>query len=408
MLKEKCHVNTNIDSDTFVGVQVQGNDITINFPLGYSMAHDADDDALREDVLLLLDVLMQYTDKKESSGNFVVDNVVQCNSPLAAYIFVIKDFVLRGYYKECVIEYSSNRRGKINWNRTIKKQKPLVQDADIIYLDFITKKTMVNENDLITMIHQYCVYTSFVRVGWLFTNYKPGKPVLQFNKTWFATALRSKLASTFNDANKSLFLNLLKIVEAEPDDGVKGELVKFGTHNFEYVWEHMIDAVYGIADKETYYPHTRWQLMGAEKAYQSSALEPDTIMLYKNNIYVLDAKYYKFGYTKHAGDLPSSSSINKQITYAEYIDRQKHLRRNSDSIYNAFIMPFSKLFWQIENNKLYIGDAVSDWKSGDKSYEQIKGILLDTKHLMQCATSHSSCEIAAMANIISETINLHQ
>ena len=32
-----------------------------------------------------------------------------------------------------------------------------------------------------------------------------------------------------------------------------------------------------------------------------------------------DAKYYKYGWTQLPKDLPSSSSINKQISYGEYI-----------------------------------------------------------------------------------------
>ena len=54
-------------------------------------------------------------------------------------------------------------------------------------------------------------------------------------------------------------------------------------------------------------------------AVTNAELEPDTTMLHDNKIYVIDAKFYKFGVSGNPGDSPESSSINKQITYGEYI-----------------------------------------------------------------------------------------
>ena len=72
-------------------------------------------------------------------------------------------------------------------------------------------------------------------------------------------------------------------------------------------------------------------------------------MLHNNNIYILDAKYYKYGATKNPFDLPESASINKQITYGEYIDAQADLKNPDSVIYNAFLMPFDKNYWAEEN-----------------------------------------------------------
>ena len=45
----------------------------------------------------------------------------------------------------------------------------------------------------------------------------------------------------------------------------------------------------GISDKQRYFPKTKWKLAHSGKECDNSKLEPDTIMLYNNNIYVLDA-----------------------------------------------------------------------------------------------------------------------
>lgn len=404
MLKDKCHINTNIGEDTFVGIKCHGDGFSVHFPLGFSLTQEENDKAVRKDILLLIEVLAAHCKRQDAEGNFLADEQTNTDSPLYAYIYIIRDFVARGYYKEGIVEYASSKRGKINWNRTIKQKKPVIQDTDVFYLDFITKKNVINENDLITLIHQYCVYTSFIKIGWLFTDYKPPKPAIPFHRQWFSSALMAKLNNTFNDNNKALFQNMLKIVREEPDKGLECTDYSYGTYSFEHTWEHMIDTVFGIVDKDRYFPRTQWNLVRNNQLYDSTKLEPDTIMLYKDNIYVLDAKYYRYGWTKHAGDLPKSESINKQITYAEYIDQQEELKSNNTELYNAFIMPFDKLQWADEKaeHMHYIGEAVGLWKNSNKKYERIQGILLDVKYLMQIAEKRSESDIMALAEFIEE------
>ena len=48
-------------------------------------------------------------------------------------------------------------------------------------------------------------------------------------------------------------------------------------------------------------------------------MEQAAVFLIKNNkVYILDAKYYRYGTTFFAGDMPETTSIQKQITYGEY------------------------------------------------------------------------------------------
>ena len=162
MLKDRCHINTNRKTDTFVGLEFDGKDYTVSFPLGYAIASEDDDKLLREDLLLLFHTLALYSSQTESKSGFKREKDAATETPMYAYIYIIMDFVTRGYYKEGIVEYASSKRGKIHWNRTIKQKKPVIQEADIYYLDFITKKNVINENDLITLIHQYCVYLSFI------------------------------------------------------------------------------------------------------------------------------------------------------------------------------------------------------------------------------------------------------
>ncbi len=255
-------------------------------------------------------------------------------------------FQRRWKMKHIEVIYNVSKRGKIDWNRTIKTQKPSIQDGQAFYLDFVTKRNSINENELITLIHEYCVFDSFEKIGWLFTDKLPSKPRLKFNYKLFKSVIREKLERTFNDKNKKLFRNMLAIIDYEGENNEQREY-KYGTNRFEYVWESMIDRVFGIEKKEQYFPKTTWTL--SERKYDNASLEPDTIMIVNNDVYVLDAKYYKYGVTRRPWDLPESTSINKQITYGEYIAEEtkfKKIHGENFKTYNAFLMPYNMEDWK--------------------------------------------------------------
>ena len=67
-LRDKCSINTNIDTDTFVGVKAIEGDISICFPLGFRLSDD--DKELRKDILLLLNVLSKNTERRDSEINY--------------------------------------------------------------------------------------------------------------------------------------------------------------------------------------------------------------------------------------------------------------------------------------------------------------------------------------------------
>lgn len=97
--------------------------------------------------------------------------------------------------------------------------------------------------------------------------------------------------------------------------------------------------------------------------------------------------------TRRVTDLPESSSINKQITYGEFIAEQEKFRKKFGEnyrVYNAFVMPYNSETGEMLKN---IGISYSDWKTNKKSYENIQGILLDIKHLMYASWGQNVEEI---------------
>ena len=405
-LLDRCRVNTNVETDTFVGIKSESGRISVSFPLGFHCSEDEDN--LRRDILLLLNVLSKHTDRKDSEIN-TNEEYSFVDLPLHAYLHVINDFYSRGYYKEREVQRIVAKNGKVDWHRTVKSQRAYIQDDEAFYLDYVVRKQNVNENEIITLIHESCVYESFQKIGWLFTGFMPPKPMLELSKRkrYYASVVRSKLAKTFNDRNKQLFKSMLAIIESLGDDGAANEF-RYGTKRFEYVWESMVDKAFGIKGKQDYFPKAHWIIN--HKTYDNSSLEPDTIMITGDAIYVLDAKYYKFGETGRPSHLPASASINKQITYGEYIaESGKFDDRNgkSPTVFNAFIMPydsFGKAF-HTENDLYYAGSAFADWKVSDgvKPYEEVVGVLLDVKSLMK-TRSFSEDKVLRLASLIEERV----
>ena len=396
-IRDKCTVNTNRDADTFVGIVCEEGDLSIHFPLGFHVSDD--DKVLRKDIMLLLNTIGNTVGHMESTYKTISQNSVSVGFPIQAYLSVIYDYMERGFYIERDLEYTISKKGKIDWTRTIKNVKPAIQDEMVYYLNFVTRRNRLNEDNLITLIHEFCVYDSFLKIGWLFTGALPPQPRIKRNDKLFLSVLRDKISHTYNDKNKTLFKNMMSIINNLTDDNAP-LTYKYGTYRFEYVWEAMIDRVFGIASKDAYFPKTTWNV--GDRSYNNASLEPDSIMIRDNNIYVLDAKYYKYGATKWLGDLPESTSINKQITYGEYVEKNKG---DKSQVYNAFIMPFDSKDEKWRTHPiLAIGEATGDWRPNNKLYERIQGIMLDVKYLMQISVREDMSEINKLADCIESAV----
>lgn len=165
----------------------------------------------------------------------------------------------------------------------------------------------------------------------------------------------------------------------------------------------MIDYIFGEENKEEYFPHASWHII-ANNDYktESSALEPDTIMCINQCLFILDAKYYKYGLTDNPQHLPGSSSIQKQITYGEYIEEKFTYDQNR--IYNAFVMPFEK---KTSDNYKFVSVGKAGWKkySGKTAnYYYVPGILLDTRYVMESYAKHSVKDIMELSKLIRSSL----
>lgn len=442
LIKPKNH--TNKDNDDFVGMKFLTEDekpvIEASFPMGYDFLsnvenkNDLENDnvqkQLKEELYFLLKTIRRHSNTQFDS--LFGQNFNEDGFPFDAYITILEMYMQFGYYIENEITYQKSSRGKINWKRTISQVKPMLQNNSPVYLDFVVRKDQKHIDNIITLIHQWCVYEAFSKFGFLFTHAKSRKPILEINednKTYYLTILQQALTETFNDKNKLLFSSMIAMLKLNKSKSKQPFF--FGTTKFQHVWENVIEKCFGNIPtkekKQDYYPPAEWILIDKLKNKKPNHLIPDTIMRKEENsdIYLLDAKYYNF---ESYNNLPAASDINKQITYGNYAKDNGKINSTNNDVYNAFLIPynFKKDFQQLEtknnlerddNNNLtndmkdpffYIGySSLVDERNNKEEkqkHEKVLGILVDTKWLLEKAIKNSKQKnIQSLSEFIEKT-----
>ncbi len=371
----------------FVGIKYGKNNLTIFLPYGYEIENineevEKIDSELKNKLSKLLNSISIVKSIERENAIFGSSTGDEIETPFNSFIWIINDYLNNGFYTEIEKIYKQNSNGKINWKKTLNSQH-YFEDDNIIFIKPYYENIM-ETNTVITELNKYCLEIAIKYVGFLFGNIEYEKSKL-YKKTveehvdYYLKLLNKVLSKTFND-RKKLLINHMKRILKFTYEGLNKSLMDFGTYKYYYVWEYMIDAVFGSKDidKKDYFPDASWTIDGV-KEKDKSQLRPDTILKRNDELFILDAKYYKFGVTESRSDLPNVSSIQKQITYGDHV--LKNLNFAEENIYNAFILPYKS-----KNDEYikYRGYAESNWNvpKGDRPYEKISLILLDFEYLI--------------------------
>ena len=389
---------------SFVGIKIEGKEPRIYFPMGYRSTKPAED-ICKQDFYRLIAVLSDKSLQKYFSEDDLEKS--QLDFPFYAYHSVLQYYLDFGYFVESETIYKKGFSGKISWPRTVKRMKSqVVKDEEghyqVVYLNLITRKTSYREDNLITLVHKFCVKESARLIGLLYgvSENEVEDPELLFDYELFTEVIQDKIATIFNDKHLELFQAMLKMVrylgdrENRGEDGEETDFL-FGVNRFSSVWEGMVDKVFGKLpqglSKGDFNPHLKWngENIDVESEEEKvlndpkrSTLRPDTIMVNGDNLFVLDSKYYKFGMTGEQSHLPGAGSVCKQMAYAEYVEKERGV--DPKHIYNAFIMPYCAD--ASEPQMKSDGYIYGDWKNvsdSDLPYHKIACILLDVKSVMQ-------------------------
>ena len=229
--------------------------------------------------------------------------------------WLIRDFIDKGYYFETEKISEISNVGKINWKKTIKNNIVFIDGGNVIYKDLVRYKNNIDEGKILSQIYKCCLRFSVERLGFIYNVEDTERSVFSMNASdvnFMLYYLHKELRATFNTYKKLLIEHLLTVLKGQQG---RKKSISFSMYDkeFEYVFEFLVNNVFGTDEVGKYYDQSSYVIAG--ETYPSSKLRPDTIMERGTIRYVIDAKYYNYGYTNDVKDLPDSSSITKQIVY---------------------------------------------------------------------------------------------
>lgn len=406
--------------DNFVGLKYKKDTINIYLPLGYEINRTSENNEissieLKTRILLLLksiSLVRSYDKSKNAFGQNVGENK---EIPFNSFLWLINDYFNNGLYQEIDKKYTKKNQGKINWKKTLNSEHYFSNNNVIIINPYY--ETNYQKDNMITELNNYCVKKSLDYIGFLFgkvnlPDTKINKEKIQANKKYYLNLLNKELLHSFNDRKKSLLIHMKRIIDMSYDEDMETQGT-YGTYRYEYVWEKLVNETLGTKsiNISDYFPEAYWKIINKKREKDKSKLRPDTILKDKvnNKMYILDAKYYKYGITGRIQDLPHTDSIQKQITYGDHIANNKEIYKiEANNIYNAFVLPYNKNdnLFELTNNIEYYGFAESDWRKQIETlnYEKVALILMDTKYLIDCYFKKDKVEIEKLVSSI-ERIN---
>lgn len=395
------------NSDEMMGIDIDGKEVILSLPKTFRVVDDYEEN--NENYILFLKTLS--LGNVNNSSYKTSDSNDGTNLPIVAYLWIIEDYLRNGYYFERERRFEVNS-GKINWRRTIRKT-PIYFNGDFIYDHLVTTRLKLTDG-LITEIYKVCLLKSLQIVGWAFSNINTYVEIrTRLTRAEMIKIVQNELNSTFDDIKRKRFSNMLKILNDGDDAEVISKKCKFKVNNYYYIYEQMVDIFFrGSKDTSQYNPKGSWLLLNNNtyRKENATSLRPDTILVKDDITYILDAKMYKYGFTRNKKDLPNSQSIQKQITYGDYISN--HLKKKK--IRNSFILPYNKErdksddynYLDDDKNIAYIGYAIGEWRNTKKKtdYDRIYTFLIDFNYLLNNYNKNENDEIICLCNKIEKLI----
>lgn len=370
----------------YVGFDFEGDSSTFAFPCKYQVNGEEKREAKR-----LISLIKKA--KKEYLYGGLSNELMEFYSML----WLVVDFIDHGYYVERETITKAGTSGKINWKKTIKKNSVLFAQDRIVYKDLERNKSKTSDAQILTQIHKCVLGYSVSTIGFIFGVEKTEPSVFGLNDSdvsFMAYYLQKELSLTFSDYKKTLIKHMLSVLKCKQGK-TKGNGFSISDTEFEYVFEYLVNSVFGTEETKTFNTHATYNIQGESK--KASALRPDTIMKHQEEYYIIDSKYYNYGYTKNPKDLPPSSSVTKQIAYNAYNETKIPATCKS-----VFLLPYAS-----EKALEYVGYAYAQKDDSSLGYkEKIAVCLVDLKtlvdiHLDSNETAKNDLQ-ATLVNLVNE------
>lgn len=404
----QIHKVSGKDGDTFVGLILEKSKVHIYSPEAYPL--DLESRTFSDDIISLFRTFnnSKWSDEKEEYPNKIANGPTF--DAFESYIWVIKDYISNGVPLDHFCERKKNVGGKISWKRTIQSSNLIISDGNILYDPLISVRQYHSES-LFSQIYRKCLNMSISYFGWLYhLETKEDFNIEETEKKQYLAYLKNRLLQTYTDYGKILILHLMKIVSGV-SSLQKGDKLQFGVQEYHSIFERLVDYYFGNVSRiEDFYPGASWHLKKLDYSESKcSPLRPDTVVVNGVEAFVIDSKFYRYGSTALLNTLPDTSSIQKQITYGDFIKNNNLF--GISIVYNVFLLPYDKTakyyrdieLFESTDNIQFIGYAETEWRSGSTSHEIIYAFLIDLKYLIkQCLLRRKGQDSDFLINSVKE------
>lgn len=134
---------TEEENNSFVGLKIKENEVIFSYPVYY----DFDETNLCvEDIISILNTISLSKSKSKSPAELCDTRNNNNDLALYSYIWLIKDYLTNGYYRQLRQSYSDVFPGKICWKKTIQQKNPIISGRNLVYLDLVCSFRNHQEN----------------------------------------------------------------------------------------------------------------------------------------------------------------------------------------------------------------------------------------------------------------------
>lgn len=367
----------NCFKSAFVGIVVnRKGDILFSAPKHYTTGH-----VKSSDISLVLHALTRYN----SSPNTPTAETENVSFPFSSFKNISEYYRQFGLYRYPYTTVFQNGSGTIYWKQTIQKATAIISGGNIILTPLLKKETILT-NNIVTDAMAYVLVNNRELLKMFSTTLRPvdtkirvPRISVEYNKK-LVRLLNRELPHLHRDLHKKLVLSLIDFLL----QSTKDRLICFTTTNFENVWE---DAVFNYANKhfELLFPTVAVQLDRSEHAHKFVKKEikvdtandfviiPDGYYQDKNNLILIDAKYYS-----------ALDKMNyKQLVYDVLLGANQDRTSESYSQHDILITPTEAT----SHSKVHV-DIMQDYLP-NKHPIKIENYCLNTKEALKSYISET-------------------
>ncbi len=343
-----------LDGTSFVGVSRINNseNLSIVVPYGVELPEEiSDSDVTQKDHYSFLRRYVKSIQKAIScyTKEKLEDDIAGIHNPVAA-VNLLYDYLTKGKFIEFRAISDLSKKGKIDFQQTIKRVQPLVVGDRCFFDKYISRKRIALEESFIADVQGNIINHFMDHGGVILFGQSISIPVRLINFSNSSTVeltitkLRKELTNTFNSRKENIIRWSISYLEGlrhlndkDKDSGTWKYAIIAST-----LWEIMVDSVFSNQterNKTKYGKTYEFTYLDGRAPKKGKPTQHDTIYEDDEMVIIIDAKMYGSPL-----DLLSEKVLGKQFGYYEQAKLVKEQEHEKKIIINILILPFFRDF----------------------------------------------------------------